>query len=122
MTTSVTVKATYNGTTKSTSVTLAPSAIAPTLSAISVNPGTVKGGSPVAITITLSGPAPTGGSVITLSSTNSALSLPTSVEMTAGGTTGILKIQTSAVKASTTGRITVSAGGATQTANITVTP
>jgi hypothetical protein len=43
-----------------------------TLSAISVNPSSVLGGTTSTGTVTLSGPAPTGGATVTLSSSNTA--------------------------------------------------
>jgi hypothetical protein len=123
--TPVTITATYGGVTKTASITLtpgiAPTAAAVTLTALSVSPS-IKGGTTANLTITLSGPAPAAGTIITLGSTNSAIPLPPSVEMPPSGVSGTLTVQTKAVTASTTGTITVTAGGVTKTATVTITP
>ena len=59
----------------------------PVVSAVSLNPTQVIGGSSSSGTVTLSGPAPTGGVVVTLSSSvPSVAAVPTSVMVSAGAT------------------------------------
>ena len=94
---------------------------AATLSGVSVNPTSVLGGNSSTGTVTLNGPAPSGGAGIALSSSNtSAAQVPTSVTVAAGATTAIFAITTSAVASDTT--LTISGTyGTTQNASFTVT-
>jgi hypothetical protein len=61
-TTSATISGTYNGT-QSATLTINP----PVLSSVSLNPTSVAGGNSATGTVTLNGPAPSGGAVVTLS-------------------------------------------------------
>jgi hypothetical protein len=93
------------------------------LSSISVNPTSVMGGNSSTGTATLSGPAPSGGAQVALSSSNSTVaSVPSSVTVAAGATSATFTISTSAVTASTTISISAIYGGATRSASLTVTP
>ncbi len=94
----------------------------PTLSSIAVNPTSVNGGSNSTGTVTLSGPAPSGGVVVYLSSSASAATVPASVTVAAGATSATFTVSTSNVTASTSVTVTASYGGATQTASLTVMP
>jgi len=99
----------------------APAAVS--LSSLSVNPTSVTGGNSSTGTVTLSGPAPTGGAQITLSSSNTtAASVPSSVTVAAGATSATFTVSTTAVAASTTVTITAAYSGATRSASLTVTP
>jgi hypothetical protein len=97
---------------------------APTLSSLTLNPTTVVGGAQNSTgTVTLSGPAPSGGATFTLSSSSTNVaSVPASVTVPAGSTSALFTITTTAVAASTQVVISVSNGSATQTATLTVTP
>ncbi len=104
---------------------LAPSsASAPaTLSALSLNPTSVTGGNSSTGTVTLSGAAPAGGAIVTLSSNNTtAARVPSSVTVAAGATSASFTVSTSAVTASTVVTIAASFGGATRSASLTVAP
>ncbi len=93
------------------------------LSSISLNPTSVTGGNSSTGTVTLSGPAPTGGAQVTLSSSNTtAARVPSSVTVAAGATSASFTVSTSAVAASTTVSISASYAGATRSASLTVTP
>src|SRR6266849_5146281 len=94
----------------------------PTLSSIAVNPTSVNGGSSSTGTVTLSGPAPSGGVVVYLSSSASAATVPASVSVATGATSATFTVSTSNVTASTSVTVTASYGGATQTASLTVMP
>src|SRR2546430_10678794 len=85
---------------KTASLTVAPAGSA-TLSAIALNPASVTGGSPSTGTVTLSGPAPTGGAAVTLSSSTSTATVPASVTGAAGGSSATFTVTTSAVTTST---------------------
>lgn len=90
------------------------------LTAVSVNPTAVNGGTNATGTITLGSPAPTGGIAVTLSSNNPAAVVPASVTVAAGASTGTFTITTSAVNAVATATITATAGIVTKTAALTV--
>jgi hypothetical protein len=119
--TQVTITASSGGISQSANATLTP-VVFPTLTALSMAPASVKGGSAVVLTVTLSGPAPASGSLIDFTSSSPALVLPAIAEMPAGGVAGFLHVQTSKVIAPTTVTITASSGGTTQTTKLTVTP
>jgi len=93
-----------------------------TLSALAVNPTSVNGGSSSTGTVTLSGPAPSGGAVVNLSSSASAATVPSSVTVIAGYTSGTFTVNTSTVTASTPVTITASYAGVSKTASLTVMP
>src|SRR4029077_8007503 len=82
---------------------------AASLSSISLNPTSVAGGNPSTGTVTLSGPAPTGGAQVALSSSNTAVAtVPSSVTVPAGTTSASFTVSTIAVAASTTVAISAS--------------
>ena len=96
-----------------------------TLSSVSLNPTSVTGGNSSSGTVTLTGPAPTGGATIALSSSNTAVAqvaVP-SVTVPAGQTSAGFSVTTVSV-ASTT-QVTISGtypAGTTRTAALTVMP
>ena len=95
----------------------------PTLSAISLSPSTVVGGNSSQGTVTLSGPAPGGGAVVTLTNNNPAVaSVPPSVTVASGDTSANFTVTTVAVVASDTATITGSYGGRNRSATLTVIP
>ena len=95
---------------------------APTLSAISLSPATVVGGNTSQGTVTLTSAAPSGGTVVSLSSSNTSVAtVPASVTVSAGSTSRTFTVTTSSVSSSTPVTITGSAG-ATRTASLSVTP
>jgi hypothetical protein len=94
----------------------------PALSAISVNPQSVTGGSAAQGTVTLTAAAPSGGFAIALSSNNSVATVPASATVAAGASSATFTISTAAVSASSTATITASDGNATRTAALTVNP
>ncbi len=95
-TTAVTISASLGGGTQNAFLTvLQPSVI---VSSITVNPATVGGGNASTGTVTLSGPAPTGGAAITLSSNQSSVATtPASVTVPAGSTSATFPVTTQAV-------------------------
>lgn len=116
-----TITATYGGATKTALLTVTPATTA-TLSSVTLNPPSVNGGTSSAGTVTLSGPAPSGGAVVSLSSSGSAATVPASVTVGAGATSATFAVDTSAVTTATPITITASYGGATKTASLTVNP
>jgi len=120
--TPATISATYGGATKTASVTVTPGPGSPTLSSIALNPSSVNAGSSSTGTVTLSGPASSGGAVISLTSSASAATVPASVTVAAGATSATFTVNTTAVTTSTPATISATYGGATQSASLTVTP
>lgn len=94
----------------------------PTLIAVALNPSSVAGGSSSQGTVTLSGPAPNGGAVVSLSDNSSAASVPASVTVSAGSTSATFTVTTTAVTSSTSSAISAVYAGVTRTAVLTVTP
>jgi hypothetical protein len=93
------------------------------LSAVSVSPSSVVGGNSAQGTITLTGGAPSGGAVVTLSSANTAVvSVPASVTVAAGASSATFSVNTSGVTANTSVTITATYGGERPTTTLTVTP
>jgi hypothetical protein len=96
---------------------------AASLSAVSVNPISLVGGGTAQGTITLTGGAPSGEAVVTLSSANtSVVSVPPSVTVVAGASSATFSVNTSAVAANTSVVITATYAGVSRTTTLTVTP
>jgi uncharacterized repeat protein (TIGR03803 family) len=64
----------------------APPQPPPTLTALTLSPPSVAGGQTSTGTVTLGGPAPSGNAVVTLASSDSVVSIPPTVTVTAGAT------------------------------------
>jgi len=93
------------------------------LSSLTLNPNSVSGGNSSTGTATLTGAAPAGGQVVTLSSSNTAVAtVPASVTIAPGASSGTFTITTMAVAASTTVTISATSGGVTRTAVLSVAP
>ena len=122
--TTVAISAAHGGVTKTASLTVTPaSPPAPSLSSLTLNPTSGIGGAQSSTgTVTLSGPAPTGGAQVALSSNNGAASVASSVAVPAGATTATFTVNTSVVTASTTVTISAANGGVSKSATLTVTP
>jgi len=93
------------------------------LSAVSVSPTSLVGGGSAQGTITLTGGAPTGGALVSLSSANpSVAAVPSSVNVTAGASNASFTVTTSAVTTNTSVVITATYAGVSRTTTLTVTP
>ena len=91
-----------------------------TISSLTLNPATVIGGTSSTGTVTLNAQAPTGGEVVTLSSSNTAAAtVPASVTVPAGSTSATFTVTTLGVAANTSSAITATLGVA-KTASLTV--
>src|SRR5215471_7362510 len=90
---------------------------------LAVNPAAVIGGASSTGTVTLPGAAPAGGTVVTLSSSDtSAATVPASVTVAAGTTTKTFTVTSKPVAAQASVTISASSGGQTATAILTVNP
>jgi hypothetical protein len=94
------------------------------ISSLQLGPGKLAGGSTgVANQVVLNAPAPAGGAVVRLSSSNSALAVvPASVVVPAGAASAPFPIQTGAVASSATVTISASYLGLTETASLEIDP
>jgi len=88
----------YNGSSGSATLTVNPAA----LSTLTLNPASVVGGSPSTGTITLTGAAPPGGAMISVSSSNTAAAtVPSPVTVNAGSTQANFQVTTNMVSGNT---------------------
>src|SRR5688500_10754307 len=96
---------------------------APSLAGIALNPASVIGGNTSEGTASLTSAAPSGGAVVTLSSSNtSAATVPASVTVPAGAFSATFTVSTASVTASTSLTISGAFGGTARSATLTVTP
>jgi len=103
-----------------TSATASLEILPPSLKSIALSPTQVKGGKSSTATVTISSPAPTGGVVIALTSSLGSVSVPTSIKIPAGKTTGTFTVKTSAVTTQTQANIGASMSGVSKTAVLTI--
>ena len=118
--TPVTISATYRGVTKTATLTVE----AAQLTTLTLDPTEIKGGGSTARnTIKLSGKAPAGGAVVTLTSGNPAVaSVPPTATVPAGAASVAFTIVTTAVTSQTVVQITATYNGVSEMANLTVEP
>ncbi|MEY2400307.1 MAG: hypothetical protein QOJ08_418, partial [Ilumatobacteraceae bacterium] len=117
------ISASANSVTRSAVLTVNPAAPPPptTLSAVSLSPSTVVGGNPSTGTVTLTGPSPAGGMVVTLASNNTAAATtPASVTVPAGATTTTFTVGTTSATTNRSAVISATSAGVTRTATLTV--
>jgi len=93
----------------------------PMLQNLTLSPSSVAGGTGVTGTVTLTGPASTGGAVVTLASNSAAAKAPSSVTVPAGATSATFNITTSAVNSNTNATITATYAGTSASAVLAVT-
>ena len=72
--------------------------------------------------VTLSGPAPAGGAVISLRSNSVLVSVPASVTVLAGRTSATFSVGTILTPSASAATVTASFGGFVKTAGLTVVP
>jgi len=120
LTTSTTLSADYNGVTKSVTFTVDPSAPA-ALAALGLSPASVVGGASSIGTVALTAPAPSGGAVVRLSTSNRSLtSVPATIVVPAGATAQTFTVTTAKSGRSTSATISAAYAGVTRSATITV--
>jgi hypothetical protein len=125
LTTAVTITAAYGGATRSATLTVAAPSNGAAIAAVTLTPSTVTGGSTqvVRAQVTLDQPAPPEGATVTLSSSNTAVaSLPPSLGIAPGASSGFVDFTTNSVSTSTQVTVRATYGGSTQTAVLTVNP
>jgi len=90
------------------------------LTGVSVSPTTVIGGNSSTGTVTLNGPAPTGGAIVSLSSSSTSAKVPASIPVVAGATTGTFTVVTVGVAANVTASITAKLTAASFSSSLTI--
>jgi|GEM_PF-2612195 len=83
-----------------------PSAGLGNISGLSISPNPAKSGSPATGTVTLAATAPVGGILVNLSSTNANATVPASITIPAGQSSGTFPVTTTAVTTTQTAQIT----------------
>ena len=117
----VTISVVYAGVTKTATLTVLPQSLA--VSALGDSQLSVLGGGAVSERFTLTGAAASGGFSVTLSSSNpSVASVPASVTVASGASSGTFAIQTLPVKVATPVTITASNAGVSKSLTLTVNP
>lgn len=116
------ITASYNGVSKSVSLTVTPSVLS--LSSLTVSPGAVVGGQQNArAKLTLAEVAPAGGATVTLQSNHPGVAaVPASVIVPAGYVTVSFTVTSKGVSASTSVAVTATLGHSSKTATLTVLP
>jgi hypothetical protein len=95
----------------------------PAVSDLTLSPATFPGGCKSSTgRVTLSGPAPVGGTVVSLASTNPVAVLPTTMTVPAGKTSATFPITAPAVASPQVGTVTATAGGQSRSATLKVRP
>lgn len=118
--TSVSVRAVYEGVTLACYVRVTPSAVPTNLF---FDPNKLAGGQSSIGIVEINSPAPTGGAVVTLATSDTTLvTLPASVTVPEGTTIGTFNLSTSAVTSMTTVSIIATAGGVGRSELITILP
>lgn len=112
------VVATQGTVTKSLNVTVKAAVI----TALSASPTSLKGGNNITFKVTLGSAAGPAGTVVMLTSANSAVSVPATVTVPAGATTVTFTGTTTAVTAITSGAVSGVTGVTTKSVTITVNP
>jgi hypothetical protein len=118
-TTQVVISAARAGVSQPQTLTVNPAPV--TLSTLSLSPTSVLELDPATGTVTLSGPAPAGGIVVTLSSSNTAVAtVPSTVTVAAGQTSATFQVATRGVSADTQVTITATRAGISRPRTLTV--
>jgi hypothetical protein len=121
--TQVTIRATYGGSAQGAllTVTPPPAPAAPTLSAVTLNPTAVTGGTGAQGTVTLTAAA-SAATVVNLSSSSAVATVPASVTIPAGSSSATFSVGTTSVASTASATISAVSGGVTRSATLTVNP
>lgn len=91
-----------------------------TLGSVTLNTNTVFGGNPVNGTVALTGPAPSGGFSVALSSTSDKATVPSVVTVPQGQSSAAFTVTTNSVTSDVTATIRGTSGSVTKSANLLV--
>ena len=111
------ITASFSGVTKTVNVTIQPAA----LMSVTLNPSNILGGSTAVGKVTLTGPAPAAGLVVTLTSSQSAKAkAPLKLIIPSGARSATFDVTTTSVSRKTVVTIAASFGGVTKSAALTL--
>jgi len=111
------ITASFSGVTKTVNVTIQPAA----LMSVTLNPSNILGGSTAVGKVTLTGPAPASGIVVTLTSSQSAQAkAPLKLIIPSGARSATFDVTTTSVSRKTVVAIAASFGGVTKSAALTL--
>jgi beta-propeller repeat-containing protein len=117
--TTVDISATYDGVTKTRTLTV----VAPALKSLTLSPTSFTGGCEQSVgKVTLTGKAPSGGVVVSLSDTNPVATVPASVTVPMGMLSATFIVTAPAVSSNQTGTVTASLDGISRSKALTVRP
>jgi hypothetical protein len=105
-----------------TTFTILPPSPLPRLSALTLNPSSVRGGRTSTGTVRLTSPAPSAGAVVTLLSNSTKAIVPASVKVPGGATSATFIVRTRLVTKTTPATISATYNGDTKNANLAITP
>lgn len=115
--TALTISATLNGVTQTSPLTVVP----PALAGLSLSPSSVTSGNSSTGTITLTGPASSGGLVVTLASSQPKVAhVPANMTVPAGSTSATFAVRTGFVHCASQTTISGTLNGVRMTADLTV--
>ncbi len=118
-----TITAAYGGASQAATLTITLQPPPPaSLSSLSLAPASVQGGTSSTGTVALSGAAPSGGAVIALSSSTPSATVPASLAVAAGATSGTFVVATTTVASDATATVTASYAGVSRPAQLSITP
>jgi hypothetical protein len=121
--TSATISGVSGGVSRSAVLTVTPPAASVSLSSLALSPSSVTGGASSQGTVKLTSAAPSGGAVVALTNSNTAVAtVPASVTVAAGATSATFTATTVSVTASASAIVGGSFGGASRSATLTVKP
>ncbi|HLG16209.1 MAG TPA: PQQ-binding-like beta-propeller repeat protein [Blastocatellia bacterium] len=119
----VNLAASYLGASKTATLIVSPAIGGPSLSSLTLNPTSVQAGGSAQATVALASAAPSGGAVVSLSSSNgSVATTPATVTVPAGATSATFTVTSGAVLSPSSATITATLGTATRSATLNVTP
>jgi hypothetical protein len=118
----VNVTATYNGQTQSAVVSVVPPGTPLAPSSLTLSPFTVTGGSASTATVMLTGPAPSSGAALSVSSDNPSVQVTPVLSVAAGLNTAAFQVTTSSVSSVSTATIRVTYNGLSQSSLLTIKP
>jgi uncharacterized protein (TIGR03437 family) len=110
------ISVSYGGVSKTSSISLtSPAAL---ISALSCTPVSLASGQAATCTVTLTKGAPTGGAAVSVSDNNGSLTVPTSVTVLAGATTGSFTAAAGTIATDQTATVTTSLNGGSKSVTV----
>lgn len=116
--TPVVLTASYAGSYATANITISP--LPAGLASLSISPSVVAGGQPATGTITLTGPAGTGGAMVSLASSTQTVGVPATVTVPPGATSATFTVSTGPVTAASCALVTATLSGVNQAARMIV--